>query len=96
MPPSDPPTGVTYAQPLTKRQRAVLDALVRYRTREGCSPTLRELGDECGIASTAHLHFIVGALARKGYVRRTYQTARSIELLAPALPGGWPYSESPT
>lgn len=84
------------ARPLTQRQQAVLDALVRLRVRHGCSPTLRELGAECGIASTAHLHFIIGALARKGYLRRGYATARGIELLAPALPGGWPYTESPT
>ena len=88
MPPNPPP--------LTKRQRAVLDALVAYRTREGRSPTMRELADATGLASTSTVHYVLGKLAVKGYIRRAYSTSRGIELLAPSLTGAHPSVEFAT
>ena len=82
--------------PLTKRQQAFLDILVRYRMRYGCSPTMRELGDEAGIPSTGNISHYLVELEKRGYIRRGARVSRGIELLAPALPGGWPFLESPT
>jgi repressor LexA len=83
------PTGA----PLSEQQAAVLEALVAFYHREGCSPTIRELGDECGIASTGHVSYYLGVLARAGYIRRDYHVARGIQLLAPALTGAHPSVE---
>ena len=90
MPPSDPPTGATHAQPLTKKQRAVLDALVAFYHREDRTPTLRELGAACGITSTGQVHHYLTHLGKKGYLRRDYNATRGIRLLAPALTGAHP------
>ena len=66
---------------LTKRQHRVLEFIVRIVEEQGLPPTLREIGERFGIASThgvwRHLH----ALERKGYIRRREGQARGIELI---------------
>jgi repressor LexA len=78
------------ATPLTKKQRAFLAALLAFYHREGRTPTLRELGVECGITSTGQVHHYLTHLGKKGYLRRDYNATRGIRLLAPALTGAHP------
>jgi repressor LexA len=70
-------------RPLTEKQRAVLAALVALKERDGWTPSMRELAEAAG-TSSSNIHYTITALARKGYVRRAYHKARSIEVLAPA------------
>ncbi len=68
--------------PLTKRQREVLDFIFAFFPKEQRMPSIREIGDHVGIRSpngvANHLH----ALAQKGYISLPEkQKARSIRLL---------------
>jgi repressor LexA len=65
---------------LTPRQAEVLKFIRAYRTRNGFSPTMQEIGDSLGLTKvTAFEH--VGALERKGLLLRgTKHSARSLRV----------------
>jgi repressor LexA len=65
---------------LTRRQREVLDVIRDFIDRQGYSPSLEEIGAELGLSSVATVHKHVTLLVEKGYVRRTWNQNRSIEL----------------
>lgn len=54
----------------TDRQRDVLVAIHRHVERVGWAPTLRELGDALGMASTQAVFGHLDLLAKKGLVER--------------------------
>ena len=64
---------------LTPKQLEVLRCIVRFRNRNGYSPTLAELADRLGVSKVTVFEHI-GALERKGAVRRDKHKARSLEL----------------
>jgi repressor LexA len=66
---------------LTRRQREVLDVVRDLIERNGYSPSLEEIGAELGLSSVATVHKHVSHLVQKGYVRRTWNQNRSIELV---------------
>jgi repressor LexA len=66
---------------LTRRQREVLDVIRELIERNGYSPSLEEIGTELGLSSVATVHKHVSHLVQKGYVRRTWNQNRSIELV---------------
>ncbi len=66
----------------TKKQKAVIDFVVRYQEEHGISPTLEEIGQSLSITRvTAFQH--VKSLERKGALRTTRLLSRSIEILDP-------------
>jgi repressor LexA len=66
----------------TPKQRAILQFIADYQTERGVSPTLEEIGEEFGVHRvTVFQH--VGALERRGALRRSAKLARSIEILDP-------------
>ena len=68
-------------QRLTSRQQAIYTYLNRHLEEHGYPPTLREICSEFGMRSTRaasdHLH----ALERKGFISRTRDRSRGIELM---------------
>jgi repressor LexA len=66
---------------LTRRQREVLDVVRELIEKNGYSPSLEEIGSELGLSSVATVHKHVSHLVQKGYVRRTWNQNRSIELV---------------
>jgi repressor LexA len=66
---------------LTDRQQAVLDFLREHRVREGVWPSLREIQGHFGFASphAANRHLV--ALEKKGVIRRSGGTARSLSIV---------------
>ena len=64
----------------TERQRSVLDFIIRYIGRQGYPPAIREIGAEFGIRSLRGVTVHLGALERKGFIRRE-STSRSIQVL---------------
>jgi repressor LexA len=66
---------------LTRRQREVLDVVRDLIEKNGYSPSLEEIGAELGLSSVATVHKHVSHLVQKGYVRRTWNQNRSIELV---------------
>jgi len=65
---------------LTRRQRQVLEVIREFIERNGFSPSLEEIGEELGLSSVATVHKHVSLLVEKGFVQRTWNQNRSIEL----------------
>jgi repressor LexA len=68
-------------RPLTRRQREVLDFIGGSTRRSGRPPTLREIGEQLGIASTNGVRDHLQALIDKGYLTRDERSARGLRLL---------------
>src|SRR6266540_4253201 len=68
---------------LTDRQREIWDFLVRYVESHGYPPTVREIGQEVGLASPSTVHAHLANLERAGMLRRDPTKPRALELLAP-------------
>ena len=68
---------------LTERQREIWEFLVRYVEAHGYPPTVREIGQEVGLASPSTVHAHLANLERAGMLRRDPTKPRALELLAP-------------
>jgi len=68
---------------LTRRQREVLDVIRDFIDHRSYSPSLGEIGGALGLSSVATVHKHVSHLVQKGYVRRSWNQNRSIELVEP-------------
>lgn len=63
---------------LTDRQKEILQFIIREAETRGFPPTIREIGEEMGIASTNGVNDHLKALERKGYLTRGEQQSRSL------------------
>ena len=77
---------------LTKRQKEVLDFLVRFLDRKGYAPSFEEMAHSLKLSSLATVHKHVANLERKGFIRRRYNQSRSIDVVA--LPGRVPFAKT--
>jgi repressor LexA len=68
-------------QPLTKRQREILDYLQDYIQQQGYAPSLEEIGRRFSLSSLATVHKHLTNLEEKGFIRRSWNRSRSVELL---------------
>ncbi|MCL4864487.1 MAG: transcriptional repressor LexA [Gemmatimonadales bacterium] len=69
--------------PLTKRQREILDYLQAHIQREGYAPSFEEIAEQFRFQSLATVHEHLSNLERKGFIRRSYNESRAIEILPP-------------
>lgn len=69
-------------QPLTKRQREILDYLDEFIQQHGYAPSLEEIGRRFSLSSLATVHKHLTNLQEKGFIRRAWNRSRSIELVA--------------
>jgi repressor LexA len=67
--------------PLTRRQREILSYLGSYSEANGYAPSFEEIADQFGYTSLATVHEHLSNLERKGYIKRTYNESRAIEIL---------------
>lgn len=65
---------------LSARQRQVLEYIRESVQRRGYPPSMREIGDAVGLVSPSSVSHQLGALERKGYLRRDPNRPRAIEL----------------
>ena len=65
---------------LTPRQKEVFDLIKGFVQEHGYAPTLQELADRLGV-STVTVFEHIGALVRKGVLRREKHKTRSIEIV---------------
>src|SRR5215510_10622196 len=65
-------------EPLTERQRQVLEFIARSIRERGYPPTLREIGEQMGIRSTNGVNDHLKALERKGYLLREELKSRAL------------------
>src|SRR6476620_8153987 len=68
-------------EPLTDRQRAVLEYISQSIERRGYPPTLREIGEHMGIRSTNGVNDHLKALEKKGYLEREDLKSRALRPL---------------
>lgn len=67
-------------QPLTERQREILQHIASSIRRSGIVPSVREIGHALGMRSPSTVHQHLTALARKGYLRRDGDRMRVLEI----------------
>ncbi len=68
--------------PLTKRQKEILDYIERFIDDRGYAPSFEEIAESFGYSSLATVHEHLSNLERKGYIRKSYNESRSIELVS--------------
>jgi repressor LexA len=71
---------------LTDRQREIYEYVVAYVDEHGYPPTVREIGEEVGLASPSTVHAHLANLERAGYIRRDPTKPRALELLGRERP----------
>ena len=67
--------------PLTKRQREILNYLDSYSEANGYAPSFEEIAEQFNYNSLATVHEHLSNLERKGYIKRSYNESRAIEIL---------------
>ncbi len=67
--------------PLTKRQKQILDYLESYIRTSGYAPSFEEIAEHFSFQSLATVHEHLTNLERKGYITRTHNESRSIEIV---------------
>ena len=72
--------------PLTKRQREILDYLNEFIGQHGYAPSLEEIGRRFNLSSLATVHKHLTNLQEKGFIRRTWNRSRSVEMVQTRTP----------
>lgn len=65
----------------TKKQRLLLDYVIKFTKKNGYSPSYRELKDGLGYTSIATVALHVDGLIERGYLRKKFNSARSLEVI---------------
>jgi len=73
---------------LTERQRDVLEFIEKRLENSGVAPTLREISEAFGFASTASAQKHIALLERKGFLRREKHQKRGLVLAHPPANDG--------
>ena len=68
---------------LSKRQQQILDFIKKEVKTKGYPPSVREIGEAVGLASSSTVHGHLARLESKGYIRRDPTKPRAIEILDP-------------
>lgn len=66
---------------LSKRQQAIIDFIRSEVETKGYPPSVREIGDAVGLASSSTVHGHLERLEKKGIIRRDPTKPRAIELI---------------
>jgi repressor LexA len=75
---------------LTWRQRKVLRVIRESVQQRGYPPSMREIGDAVGLASTGAVFYQLRTLQMKGYLHRDAGRARTVEMRLPGHPAARP------
>jgi repressor LexA len=67
--------------PLTRRQKEILDFLEQFVAENGYPPSYEEIARHFGYTSLATVHEHLENLRLKGYIRKSYNASRSIEVM---------------
>ena len=77
------PDGPPDATGLTPRQRRILEVIKETVETRGYPPSIREMGDEVGLASSSSVAHQLKVLETKGFLRRDPNRPRALEVLLP-------------
>jgi len=70
------------AEPLTKRQKEVLDYITQYIEVQGYAPSYREIAEAFNLGSVATVADHVETLVAKGLLKKNDNSARSLQIVA--------------
>jgi len=73
---------------LTKRQKQILDFIVKYNKHHGISPSLEEIKKHFHLSSVSNIHQHIEALKNKGYLNKAENQPRGIEIKKPTKSPG--------
>jgi repressor LexA len=73
---------------LSKRQQEIYDFVISYAAKHGYPPTVREIGEEVGLASPSTVHAHLANLERAGMLRRDPTKPRALEVVGRAAASG--------
>ena len=65
---------------LTRRQKEVLEFIVGFINGNGYSPSFEEIAEGVGLASIATVHKHLTALDGKGYLKRSFNQSRALDV----------------
>lgn len=68
------------AEPLTARQRRILDFIAETVQQRGYPPTVREIGEAVGLTSSSSVHAQLANLERRGLLRKDPTKPRAMTL----------------
>jgi repressor LexA len=74
------PDGSTDGDGLTARQRTILAVIRDSVQRRGYPPSIREICDQAGLASTSSVAHQLGVLEKKGYIKRDAKLPRAVNV----------------
>jgi repressor LexA len=77
------PEGPADAYGLTPRQRRILEVIKETVENRGYPPSIREMADAVGLASSSSVAHQLKALEQKGFLRRDPNRPRALEVLLP-------------
>jgi repressor LexA len=69
--------------PLTRRQHQIFDFIAQHISGKGYAPSFEEIAHQFGFQSLATVHEHLTNLERKGFIRRTHNESRAIEIVPP-------------
>jgi SOS-response transcriptional repressor LexA len=70
---------------LNARQQQILDFIREYHLDRSYMPSVREIQMACGLSSTSVVDYNIRILEREGYLRRSPDISRGLELVGSAL-----------
>ena len=70
---------------LTKRQNEIFDYIKQIVQSKGYPPSVREIGEAVGLASSSTVHGNLSRLEEKGYIKRDPTKPRAIEIVSDQL-----------
>ena len=68
---------------LSDRQQRIMEFIRIYLREHGYPPAIREIQQACNISSTSVVDYNLHILQREGFLRRSREVSRGIELLGP-------------
>lgn len=71
-----------FADGLTERQRQILVFIQEALKDRGFPPTIREIGEACGLTSPSSVSHQLAALEKKGFLKRDAKSPRAIDLVS--------------
>ncbi|PRX40021.1 repressor LexA [Planifilum fimeticola] len=73
--------GDEHMSKLSPRQQAILNYIKKEVEEKGYPPSVREIGEAVGLASSSTVHGHLSRLEKKGFIRRDPTKPRAIEIL---------------
>jgi len=65
---------------LGERHRRILDFIESYQRKQKHPPSIREIGENCGISSTSVVNYYLDQLERSGHIERDRKISRGVRL----------------